>query len=64
MPLIKGSGKKAIKKNISMMVNEEHKPIDQSIAIALSKASKSKPKSKSKRRDIKGKKIGKTSSYN
>lgn len=47
MPLIKGSGKKAISKNISELVHSG-RPQKQAIAIAMSEAGKSKSKPKKK----------------
>ena len=63
MPLVKGSSKKVVSKNISTEIRSGRDP-KQAIAIAMSEAGKSKPKSKQKRRDAKGKKIGKTTTYN
>ena len=50
MPLMKGSSKKAISKNISELERSGRKPA-QAIAIAMSEAGKSKPKKKSKKKD-------------
>lgn len=47
MPLKKGSEKKTIGKNISMM-RHEGKPMDQAIAIAMQSAGKSKKGGKGK----------------
>jgi hypothetical protein len=45
MPMMKGSSKKAISKNISELVSSG-RPQKQAIAIAMTKAGKSKPKAK------------------
>jgi len=48
MPLYKGTGKKAVQKNISKLIREG-RPQKQAIAIALRSAGKSRPKRKAKR---------------
>jgi hypothetical protein len=53
MPLVKGSGQKAIRQNIETEMKVGGRPQKQAVAIALNEANKSKKKKKTKKKGMK-----------